>query len=132
VIPRYLDLFDHLGAVRRGGAERAPPRPGREPVPLRPDPARAFADYPSAALTPEMRFVLAPGSGLEALRARARVPGVVGRGSLLPSEKQLAAMLARLAAGPATAADLVGLVPAGRGARGLVWLLKFDLVRRID
>ncbi len=132
VIPRYLDLFDQLAELRRGGGERTPPQPGREPVPLRPDPLRIFADYPTQSLARGMRFDLTPGAGLEALRARARVPGVVGRGSLLPTERQLVAMLARLAEGPATAAELAALAPPGRGARGLVWLLKYDLIRRID
>ncbi|MBR0680513.1 glycosyltransferase family 4 protein [Roseomonas eburnea] len=133
VIPQYLRLFDALAKVRAEGAEQAPPRPGREPVPLRPDPLRAFAGYPTATLTPETRFVLAPGAGPQLLAARAGAPGTVSRGSLLPSMPTLTAMLARLAQGSATAAELAGPAPAaeaGRAVRGLMWMAKYDLVRR--
>lgn len=132
VIPQYLRLFDALEARRSREAERVPRRPGRPPVPLRPDPVRAFADYPTDSLAPGMRFGLVPGAGPDLLTARAGVLGTVNRGHLLPSLPVLRAMLDRLAQGPATAAELVGLAgedEAGRAARGLMWMAKYDLVR---
>ena len=134
VIPQYLELFDYLDGVRQEAAEIAPPEPGRDPVPLRPDPMRAFAAYPSGSVTAETRFALAPGAGLERLAARGAVPGTVNRGSLLPGQETLVRILARLGEGPASLGELTGLA-AGREAmrvpRGVLWLAKIDLVRRV-
>ncbi|MBW6401206.1 glycosyltransferase family 4 protein [Roseomonas sp. HJA6] len=134
VIPQYLALFDHLAALRRDGREVAPAEPGRDIVPLRPDPMLAFAAYPSDPVPAETCFELAPGAGPELMAVRSAVPGTVNRGSMLPVQATLLRMLARLAEGPATMAELAALaqgVEAMRVPRGVMWLAKLDLVRRV-
>jgi hypothetical protein len=95
-----------------------------------------FADYPTVRLTPETRLALAPGLTPEEALARAlRIAAMTGgapRKDLLPGEATLAAMLGRLAEGPATAALLVAELPAPRAwraQRALAWLVKLDLLR---
>ncbi len=134
VVDQYLALWDALARLRAGtGGERAPPVPGREPVPLRPNPFAAFAAYPTRRIGPDTRLALADHASDERLAELVGVPGAVVRGDLLPAEPELRAALERLrAGGPATAAELAALAPPARRTRllrGLVWLAKLDLVR---
>jgi glycosyltransferase involved in cell wall biosynthesis len=133
VIAQYAALFDELAQHRAAaGGERAPTQAGREAVPLRPDPYAAFADYPTRRLTRGMRFALAPGAGAERFAELTAVPGVIGRGMLLPDVAAFRALFARLSEGPATLEEIAALGAQGQGwrlSRAMVWLLKYDLVR---
>jgi hypothetical protein len=139
VMTSYRRLWAELARLRRDAREeRAPPLRGEERVPRRPDPSILFADYPTARLTPETRLALAPGLTPEEALARAlRIAAMTGgapRKDLLPGGATLAAMLGRLAEGPATAALLVAELPASRAwraQRALAWLVKIDLLRPV-
>lgn len=134
VIPQYVAQFRELDRLRHEGTEVAPATPGREPAPLRPDPMRAFASYPSDRVSAETRFALAPGAGPEMLADRVKAPGTVNRGRMLPSQATLLLILARLAEGPAAPAELAALAQGAEAARiprGVLWLAKYDLVRRV-
>jgi hypothetical protein len=136
VVGRYKALWAELAARRAAAAgteARAPRGAGEEAMPRRPDPARAFAGYPTRHLGPDTRLALAPGADAALLRALLAVPGSATRPELLPAEAQMGAVLARLAAeGPLAAADLTrGLAPAAalRLHRALAWMAKLDLLR---
>lgn len=132
IIPQYLRLWDELARLRGAGQERAVPQPGRERVPVRPDPFRLFAAYPTALLGLETRLDLAPDADPAALPAIAAIPGAITRGFLLPELPVLAATLATLAQGPATIAALAASAPAAARPlmpAGLAWLMKMGLVR---
>lgn len=95
VIGQYRALWADLAALRAAGSgERAAPRPGDEPRPRRPDPARLFADYPTRHLTAVTRLRLAPDLA-DATAARDRavaiaaLPGGAPRGDLLPGAGSL-------------------------------------------
>lgn len=137
VIGQYLQLWDVLTRLRtEASRERAPPIPGREPVPLRPDPFTAFAIYSTHRAGPDTHLTLADGASPECLTKLVSIPGAVVRGDLLPAAAELRSALERLRAGsPATAGELAALVspaPPGRLLRSLVWLAKLGLIRRLD
>jgi glycosyltransferase involved in cell wall biosynthesis len=140
VIGRWAALWEELARIRRGArAERAAPLRGEERVPHRPDPGLLFADYPTGRLAPETRLALAPGLDAQAALARvvalAGVTGGAARRELLPAADAFAEAFARLAAGPASAGQLVAELPparAWRAHRALAWLLKVDVLRLAD
>uniref|UniRef100_UPI0022EB9443 hypothetical protein n=1 Tax=Falsiroseomonas oryzae TaxID=2766473 RepID=UPI0022EB9443 len=60
------------------------------------------------------------------------LPGSAPRRDLLPGQDAFAAVMERLAAGPATAGQLVAELPSARAwrmHRALAWLLKCDIIR---
>lgn len=141
VIRAYRKLWSELAAIRRNARdERATPLRGEERVPRRPDPSILFADYPTRRLTPETRLAFAPGvAGAEAAARRiaevAALTGGAPRKELLPGGETMREVLARLEAGPATAALLVAELPPARAwrmHRALAWLVKVDVLRPSD
>jgi glycosyltransferase involved in cell wall biosynthesis len=139
VIARWRALWEELARIRRGArAERAAPLRGEERVPHRPDPGLLFADYPTGRLAPETRLMLVPGETPAAALARvlalAALPGGAPRRDLLPGAETFAAVLGALEGGPATAGQVVAMLPAGRAwrtHRALAWLLKADALRLV-
>lgn len=127
VIPQYQALWTEL-ARRRAAATDHSPRDN----PYRPDPFRMFAAYPTQALSGDTLLeaprAFAPGE----LGERLRRPGVRNPAARLPSEAETEALAARLAGGPARVAELLdGVAPERRPfvERGLVWMLKFGILR---
>lgn len=132
IIPQYLALWDEQARRRAAMPERAAPRPGRERVPVRPDPFRLFAAYPTTILAPQTRLALAPAADPARLADVASLPGAITRPFLLPDQAVLAAALATLGAGPATMAQLVSAAPPAAQPlmpAGLAWLAKMGFVR---
>ncbi|MFN7779843.1 MAG: glycosyltransferase family 4 protein [Betaproteobacteria bacterium] len=128
IVRRYEDLWRTLDEARRAHKdETAPPAPW----PARMDPFAAFAGYPTHTLAPTARLRLAREDAAEAL-ARWRALAMVKFSALAaPSVEECDAILARLARGPATAAQLVAeFAPERRPLvfRGLVWLVKLGVV----
>jgi starch synthase len=130
IVPRYQALWRELDQRRRAAATEAPMP--RVPWPARMDPFAAFAGYPTRALAPTTRLRLAPADAGAAL-ARWRTLAMVKFSTVAPpSAAECEAILARLQAGAATAAELAAAVPPERRPpvfRGLVWLLKLDVIR---
>jgi len=131
VIPRYQELWQQLAELRRAAPE-AEVRP--RPIPARPDPFASFAGYPTRLLGPDT--VLEPacdGAVAEAWVAQVRELSMVTFATaVLPTEAEAAAVLARAAAGPVPARELVAdAAPARRLPllRSLAALVKLGVLR---
>ncbi len=138
IIPRYLDLWRELAAIRAHAPESAPRRPGRDANPLRPDPLRMFEAYPTRTLDPGVRLARADGAASELLAAlealHADPLNSPARGVLSP-RPDLALALDALDPPGRTVAEVLALAPEDRRmllARSLVHLMKFDLVRTTE
>lgn len=68
VIAAYETLWAELAEIRSHGAESAPRKPGTAGHPLRDDPFRTFACYPSFALGDDTRVSPLPGMGIADVR----------------------------------------------------------------
>jgi glycosyltransferase involved in cell wall biosynthesis len=128
VAPQYRALADELAAIRR--AAGATPRPGGI-HPVRGEPLADFAHFATRVLTDDTVLTLRPGAGRADLERASRVQldAFASRWRATPEECGLA--LDQLAAGPATAGDLLQRVPAGRRGLlrlGLVWMVKLGLL----
>jgi glycosyltransferase involved in cell wall biosynthesis len=133
LIPRYEALWDELAAIRRAGGDSLPRL--AHPWPARMDPFAAFAAYPSATLTPDMRFELVdpdPPAARARLDAYARLWMVSFDQLVPPRPSEIETILERLGDGPRRARDLAAGTDPGRSPhvfRGLVWLAKLGLIR---
>lgn len=127
VIPQYQALWAELERRRRAAGARPP-----QDNPFHPDPFRMFADYPTRVLAAGDLVALARPITPEAAAAWLAQDGARQVAARLPEPAEIAALVARLGAGPLSAAELLAGFPAGRRAfleRGLVWMAKFDVVR---
>ena len=130
IVRRYQALWRELGDARR----KAPASPGR-PYPLRDDPFRTFHPFPSFTIGPATRVeTVAADPAAEVRRIAASGMNSFGLPLLLPREEMdhLVQALARRKV--ATAAELVGALPADRQAaaiRTLGWLAKGNIVRLV-
>ena len=128
IFERYRELWAELDERRRADPDLHPPLPQR--VPDRPDPFRLFAAYPSTALDPESRLMLAPDATMELVR-QYRTLGINRFATAsLPTEEEFERLFASLARGESKAQTLLGMFDAPHHARilrGLVWLCKMDL-----
>lgn len=134
VIAAYQVLWQELEALRGQAAEVAPRGPGAPANPLRDDPFRLFAAYPTRALTGQARATALPGADGERLRALKAMAMNDVAARFLPSEEDLAIYLAHLTDDdrPLRVGELAGLVPGGDEAaklRGIAWLGKMGLLR---
>lgn len=136
ILPRYHALWDELAERRRVDAAAAAPRVAH-PWPARMDPLAAFAAYPSDTLHPDHLLALdAPSAEAAAERlAASRALAMVRYDRLVPpTPAECAAIITTLGTGPRRAADLVAGLPADRAPRvfrGLVWLVKLGILRRL-
>jgi hypothetical protein len=136
LIPRYEALWEELAAIRRAGRDALPRL--AHPWPARMDPFAAFAAYPTATLTPDTRFELVdadPRAARARLDACAALWMVSFDRTTPPRASEIDAVFARLADGPRAARDLAAGTEQGRAPvvfRGLVWLAKLGLIRRLD
>ncbi|MSP68615.1 MAG: glycosyltransferase [Alphaproteobacteria bacterium] len=132
VVAAYQALFAELNRRRASADEAAPPLPGAPPDPLREDPFRLFAAYPTAPITATTQVA----AGAEADAARfalmRRLPATALALALLASEDECRAVLDTLARrGPQPASAILDLVPANRRPillRTLGWLAKVGLI----
>lgn len=126
IIPRYQALWGELAAIRLSAAAET-----RVPVdPWKLDPFTLFAGYPTAALQPTSLLTLYPGATAQGAAAMLQAPQVGHAAHMLARPEELAAIMVRLAAGPATVAELVAaFAPVRQGfvERSLLWLAKFGL-----
>lgn len=135
VIPRYQELWDELREIRTCGPE-LPPEAQKWAASL--DPFDAFADYPTATLTPATVLILAdpdPAVSARHLDALTKLKMVSFTQAVLPTSSELVQLLLLAAEGPRPAAELVQGVEPGRRPllfRALTWLVKLDLLRVMD
>jgi len=133
VIREYQDLWRNLAERRRRETETAPPAPGSPAYPLRADPFRLFAGYPTASIEPDLTVVLAPN------RSAADFPtiGAVELGAyarfLFAADDDCVKLLEHLDKhGKSTIHRLLELFAQqdrGKILRTIAWLAKLDLVR---
>jgi len=127
VIPQYQALWAELRRRRLS----APAQAALE-HPHRPDPFRMFAAYPTAPLAHADTVALAHPVAADEVAALLGHPSARVEAARLPSLDEALAILALLADGPQTVAQLlVATAPERRPfvERGLVWLAKFGLLR---
>lgn len=127
VIPQYQALWAELRRRRLV----APEQPALE-NPYRPDPFRMFASYPTAQLAAHDSVALSGPVSHERVEAVLTHPSVRNEALRLPDRDEVLSLLAALAEGPRTVAELMAETRPERRPfveRGLVWLAKFDLLR---
>lgn len=133
VIGQYQALFAELRQRREATRESAPLLPDRPYWPLRPDPFRAFAGYPSQPLTPDCLVQPVPGADAGKLAAICADPMVRYAKETLPPPELLERMLVHLATqGACLLGQLIQLFDEGNARihawRGVVFLAKYGLV----
>jgi hypothetical protein len=131
VIAAYQEFWGKLGAIRNAAKNSPPPAPPEVVRPARPDPFRAFADYPSKSLAPTDRLVLT-GAEREWLKIVRQSPLVSYAEEVLPTEAECEQIVDLIARGTEIAIDIANAFPTSRQGivfRGLVWLAKFGLIR---
>jgi hypothetical protein len=132
LIRSYQDLWADLAERRRTGSVRDPRSKDQAANPLRPDPFKLFATYPTQLIDLDDYVELRPGADgnrVKQLRSQ-RLTGL-GAG-LLSSEGEISAALAHLKrAGPCRVSALLKQLPRARRDlmyRTLGWMAKTDLV----
>ncbi|MEP4378416.1 MAG: glycosyltransferase family 4 protein [Alphaproteobacteria bacterium] len=133
IIPAYEALWTDLADRRRHDPEVAAPVSGRATDPLRDDPYKVFAGYPSAALRDGTRVTRrAPDGDLEALVRHTINSAGVG---LMLSGPDLRSLLGAIPDGEGTEGIDVGTLiaaartPARATRRSILWLAKLGIVR---
>ncbi|NTT85394.1 glycosyltransferase family 4 protein [Tabrizicola fusiformis] len=136
VIPRMQDLWAEQEALRRAGAASAPRYPAHA-LPVAPSPTALFAAWPSEVAdlaTP--RFAARDLSGRADLEATLTARDYGGVKRMFAAPAQIAALLRAVteAGPPGTSRDALAaqlrLAPASV-ERILIWLLKYDFIRRV-
>lgn len=133
VVGQYRALWGELAEIRASAAEVAPPRPGQPKVPIYDDPFRVFAGFATETLDGET--VLGVDADCTAVATMANQGSVnYGASQMLPPAV-MADLAARLRRAPRRIAELeteAGFAAADpRLRRSLMWMLKFDMVRRV-
>lgn len=134
IIPRYQELWDELRHIRACSPE-LPPEAQKWAANL--DPFEAFADYPTATLTPATVLILAepdPAASARRLDSLTKLTMVSFAQAVLPTSGELLKLLLLAGEGPRPAAELVQWAEPGRRPvlfRALTWLMKLDLLRVI-
>ncbi|MEO5336504.1 MAG: glycosyltransferase [Magnetospirillum sp. WYHS-4] len=132
VIAAYQALWEQLEEIRAEVPEVAPRPKGGAANPLRDDPFRLFAAFPTAMVDARTQVAAMPGADGDRLRAVKAWPMNDVAGRHLPGDADLALLLAHLSDGQAhPIAELAALLPAGQDAamaRAAVWLSKMGLV----
>ncbi len=133
IIPTYEALWAELAQRRAGDREVAARPRDRANDPLRDDPYKVFAGYPSAALGDDTRVMRrAPDADLESLVHHSI--NSAGVGLMLPGP-DLRALLAALTASDETEGTTVGALVEATGTpgretrRSILWLAKLGIVR---
>ena len=132
VIGQYQELWAELAARRAVDTELLARMPDTPANPLRDDPFRLYADFPTAILSPD--DVLQLGRDMTPARITQLGSAAMNRYAqpVLASEDETVAVIRRLAAGPCRVADLLAPVALERRERlwrTLVWLVKVGIAR---
>ncbi len=133
IIPQYEALWAQLSEIRKTqtGALKSLPHPW----PARLDPFHAFASYPTQTLTPQTLLALVDADASTALArvAQYQTLAMVNFAKLvLPTDAEVQALLAGVAAGPESAGALIAAIAPERQAfvfRTLVWLVKLGVLK---
>ena len=136
VIPRMQDLWATQDALRRAGAANALRYPAHE-LPVSPSPTALFAAWPSEVAdlaTP--RFAARDPAGHAGISAVLAARDYVGLKRIFAPEAQITALHSAVeAAGPAgttrNALAYALRLPPAQVERILIWLLKYDFIRRV-
>lgn len=132
VIPQMQALWAEQIARKRAGAAQGSRIKGYS-LPIGPSPSLLFGGYPSETATlPRERFTATDRSGLPSLEEMLALRNYQALNRIFADPGQIAAVLAAVAAGQGT---VVQIAAATRLAdvvveRVLMWLLKYDFVRR--
>jgi hypothetical protein len=133
IVAAYQELWAELAERRAKDAEVAPVAEREiSPHPSRGDPYHLFAGYPANSLGPATSIAL---TATDAEEAAARLDGLklsaFGDDLRLTGERR-AALLTRLAEGPARLEDLIEDLPAELAERSVAtvaWLAKFGILQ---
>lgn len=132
IIPAYEELWDELAQRRSHDPETATLQPGQTSDPLRDDPYRVFAGYPTAILHDRMRVTRrAPDSVLESLVRYSINSAGIG---LMLSGPDLRNLLAAIPEESIDVGTLLAEIGASTGAaresrRAILWLAKLGIIR---
>ena len=133
IIPAYEELWADLARRRTHDREVAAPLPGRASDPLRDDPYKVFAGYPSTTLRDDMRVTRrAPDADLEVLVRHSINSAGVG---LMLSGPDLRALLGAISSADSAKGISVGALLAANGMaaretrRAILWLAKLGIIR---
>lgn len=132
IIPQYEDLWAKLNDIRKAEAPKL--HKLQHPWPARMDPFHAFACYPTQILTPEtiLRLIDADLISAQQRLSQYRQLAMVDFAKVvLPAEKEIDWVLAKLAAGSQHAGTLIEGLPQERQAlvfRALAWMLKMAVI----
>ena len=133
IVPRMQDLWAEQDAVRRAGAASARRYPA-DGLPVAPSPTALFGGYPTErAAFAGVRFVASDLTLRAGLRDVLAVRNYHGLKRMFASPGNIADVLAAVTAGAAGLAAIeaaTGLKTQGV-ERILIWLLKYDFVRRV-
>ncbi len=136
VIPLMQDLWGDLAARRRRAAPAVVGRYEPAGLPVAPSPMALFGAYPTERLTfGAQRFAPAPTEGRADLQTLLSTRNYAGLQRMFESTASIAKVLAavQLSADGTTAGDLASAsgLAALTVERVLIWLLKYDLIRRL-
>jgi starch synthase len=140
VMPAYQQLWQELQARRLAepAVAQAADAKSVHPWPARLDPFYAFRGYASHTLSPDSIMVI-NGSDPDDILARLQrmypLAMVNFAKAVLPTHEECEAVVKRAASGPARALDLLADVTPERRPqvfRGLVWLVKMGVLRRLN
>lgn len=133
IVPRMQDLWAEQDAVRHAGAASARRYPA-DGLPVAPSPTALFGGYPTErAVFAGARFVASDLTLRASLRDVLAVRNYHGLKRMFASPDNIAGVLAAVTAGAAGLAAIeaaTGLKTQGV-ERILIWLLKYDFVRRV-
>jgi len=135
IIPAYEELWSDLAQRRAHDREVATPLPGRASDPLRDDPYRVFAGYPSAALHDDMRIARRTPDGVLEGLARFRMNKAAA--SLMLSGLELQALLSAIPEEGINVGALLAktrtlaqdTIDARETRRSILWLAKLGIIR---
>ena len=133
IIPQMQDLWAEQDRVRKAGSARWR-RYAPDSLPVAPAPTGLFAAYPTERTNHDaQRFRAAPRDGLPGLTETLAARNYLGIKRIFAAPADIAAVLAALEAKESSALELVELTRLGRQNldRILMWLLKYDFVRRV-
>ena len=134
VIPAYETVWEELAGRRAKGAESAARSPHRAAHPLRPDPYRMFAGFPTEHLSLQDRIEIAATS-VETINQLIRHRMNMFTPDILLSADDIAALVNAVGRRPGTALavlvpDLANDDPA-RLLRTVAWMVKLGYLRRL-
>ena len=129
VLRRYSELWSELAVLRRSAGELAPRRPGSPAMPVLDDPFRVFAGFSTDTLS-DKDLLVSDDDCLPLATALSLEMNTYMLGIFLPVPA-LTELAQRLRGGPVSVASLARDHDQPRRLRlSLMWMLKFDVLRR--